>query len=91
MGVYGFSYHILIGLVSADGYNNLKTSSYNNGSSYNVLVPNPNAINPFGTLYPGSCLDYPPVNDFPDWLSTSNSAVDLRTVFLKCNSLTTFF
>lgn len=37
-----------------------------------------------GMVYP--CTNYKSVAGFPDWLSLSNSKVDLRTAFLTCNS-----
>lgn len=85
MGVYGYPYNILFGLVSADAYNPSNDQNYN---QYDAYDPN-NITGSLAALYTGSCgkgQSYNPVDGFPDWLSLANSKVNLRTSFLTCTN-----
>ena len=85
MNVYGFQNKTLFGLVSVPAYNNQNNANYNEGNPFiaSMQFTQSNMYNA-GYVYP--CSNYNTVANFPDWLSLSNSKVDLRTAFLNCRS-----
>jgi len=90
MGVYGFPAASLIGLANLTAYNPGNSYTWDNYTPYN-----PNAFFYGAYLPPGvstnNCAAYQSVPNYPNWLSTTNGIVDLRQVFLNCNTQTGVF
>lgn len=98
MQLYGFSPSNLFGLVSMNAMvPQSQTMNPNNTITYSPL-PYFNNITNYNSSSPtlgGDPLYYPPCQSsfytknngytFPDWLSTLNSRIDLRTIYTKCN------
>ena len=75
----------MFGLVSVPAYNQANDANYNQDNAFDPnQAQNPLNMYNSGMVYP--CTNYKSVAGFPDWLSLSNSKVDLRTAFLTCNS-----
>jgi sodium/potassium-transporting ATPase subunit alpha len=87
MNVYGFPPSQLFGLANLTAYNPGDSYSWDNRTPYN-----PSAWFYGAYLPPGvdltNCSAYQPVQNYPNWLATTNGHVDLRQVFLSCNRQT---
>lgn len=79
-------------MLSLDAYNPYSNNSYNNHYGF-VSVSTPSNLFYGAPSFDGktNCTQYPPVENYPNWLSTVNDQVDLRQVFLKCNATTGLF
>jgi len=92
MNAYGYPTSQLFGMLSLDAYNPYSNNSYNNHYGF-VSVSTPSNLFYGAPSFDGktNCTQYPPVENYPNWLSTVNDQVDLRQVFLKCNATTGLF
>ncbi len=87
MNAYGFMPSQLFGLLSKNAFNPNNDIGYNGNYAYNPTAPFFGAPTPLGT----NCSAYKPVANYPNWLSTDNGNVDLRQVFLNCDTASGVF
>lgn len=88
MNLYGFPTSQLFGMLGLNAYNPRTDLNWNTNSPYNTSAFFYGAPMQAGDSL--NCHDYKAVENYPNWLSTTNDKVDLRQVFLTCNSNNTW-